>query len=720
MKKLIALSVFLCLQIIAFGQNYSYEIKMSDFEQVSESEFQFDLYLRKGPGSQDFALYTMQCRWSHQASIVNGGSFQSSYLTIVGGVNPTGTQLYQKIGWFSNADFTRISSTQLNWATINAPGGGEEVTVISDTWLKVARFSAKLRNAANTGFHNFADTDPQFAFELSGLNTIVRRCAGWTGTNPGALMEGEENYQVPRASNGLTPALGVAVNTHPLCGYYLGGGNDWSSGNFWNNTLSAGHPAKNQLPGPTNNALIGVNAFISPATQVTVDHLILRSQGSLVIQSDASGTGSLIHNNPGVMAGIERFIPASNWLDIEDGWHFISSPVANFPISPAFTSDPPQSYDFYSWSEADNLWVNFKNTTEPPTWNSVNNGSTLFQLGKGYMVAYQTGSTRTFSGEINVGDVTIQNLPVSSGDNRSWHLLGNPFASSVNWYTGCSPSNIGGVAQVWNESNKSYTAINDNEAIPAAQGFMVQALNGGGGCLVLASGNRTHSGNGFYKSSLSYPVLKVRVSDPQNASCQETQIRLNPESTEGLDDRYDGEFLPGYAPRFYSVLEGKKLAVNSFPTLSANSRIPLNFEKKNGSVYLLQTEGLKSIPATAWLLDKKNQQQVNLSQNPIYSFTANDGDNPARFELFFTSVGIEKPENQEPFSAWLNGNEIHHTALQSRVEKATLTDMAGRQLITWHHPAGQVLRLESSLTAGWYVLRILSAEQFRSVKLFIP
>jgi len=67
----------------------------------------------------------------------------------------------------------------------------------------------------------------------------------------------------------------------------------------------------------------------------------------------------------------------TDWADWRDGWHFISSPVAAQAISPNFTVDPVSDFDFFTWYEPLNLWVNFENNTVPPTWstaNAINNG----------------------------------------------------------------------------------------------------------------------------------------------------------------------------------------------------------------------------------------------------------------------------------------------------------------------------------------------------------
>ena len=54
--------------------------------------------------------------------------------------------------------------------------------------------------------------------------------------------------------------------------------------------------------------------------------------------------------------------------------------------------------------------------------------------------------------------------------------MGNPFPSAIEWGTAdWALSNVGGVAQIWDESG-NYTLINTGDIIPSTNGFFVQAL----------------------------------------------------------------------------------------------------------------------------------------------------------------------------------------------------------------------------------------------------
>jgi hypothetical protein len=106
----------------------------------------------------------------------------------------------------------------------------------------------------------------------------------------------------------------------------------------------------------------GAVVTIAANSALTVGGTLTNPQSSgLVIKPD----GSLIQNSSAVQATMERDISGWGVPTASHGWHFLSSPVAAQSIDPAFTSNPPGNYDFYSWWEATNVWVNYKNTATP-------------------------------------------------------------------------------------------------------------------------------------------------------------------------------------------------------------------------------------------------------------------------------------------------------------------------------------------------------------------
>lgn len=449
----------------------------------------------------------------------------------------------------------------------------------------------------------------------------------------------------------------------------------------------------------------GASVTVNPGVALTVNGVLLNEAGNtgLILKSDLTGTASLIHATENVNATVERYMNDTDWTNWMDGWHFLSSPVVDQPISPSFTSDP---YDFYSWYEAQNLWVNFKNTTVSPTWNEVNGGIN-FISGKGYMAAYDEPGVKLFQGQLNINSIPVENLVITGSTqvNRSWHLLGNPFSSAISWdgSSAWSLQNIGGVAKIWNEQNQSYSDISSVPAgiIPATNGFMVQVMSGTGS-LVIPASKRVHSLQPFYKSSS--PMLNITVKNDINGSAQESRLIFSSEATAGFDFQYDGEFLQGYGPAFYSHSGELNLSTNALPVPVTANRVPFSFIPNEGEYYTITASGMESFSESLYLYDLKLDQAVCLSTHPVYHFSSSAGDNPNRFILTFSSTGMEDPE-KAPANAWISGDILYVTTIDE-YNKAEIIDIRGRVLQTNELKGRGLHQVQVNLATGTYVLRI--------------
>ncbi|MBK7030715.1 MAG: PKD domain-containing protein, partial [Bacteroidales bacterium] len=470
---------------------------------------------------------------------------------------------------------------------------------------------------------------------------------------------------------------------------------DWNTAGNWSYNVVPGAGLNAIIPSGTTNYPIltadvtcknlsirsGASVKINPAIALTVNGSLINAAGTsgLVIKSDITGTGSLIHTSENVNATVERYMNNTDWTNWVDGWHFLSSPVLNQPISPNFTTSP---YDFYSWYEPQNLWVNHKNTTVSPTWNEVNGGGD-FNLGSGYMAAYDEAGVKLFEGILNVEDVTKGNLTITGSTqvNRSWHLLGNPFSSALNWDGGSEWSlvNISGVAKIWNEENQSYSDLSSvpSSVIPSTNGVMVQVVSGTGS-LVLPASKRIHSDQPFYKSSA--PHIKLLVKNLESGSAQESHVYFNADASNGFDLKYDGEFLEGYGPKFYSSAEGLYLSTNTLPYPIQGTSIPFSLIPNEGASYKLSFQGLESISEALYLIDLKLNSAVHLNKNPEYSFTSEADDDAQRFVLSFSAVGFDETQADGKMNAWIIRNTLYVKSDDVHT-KVGIFDMQGKQLL---------------------------------------
>ncbi|MDD2962750.1 MAG: fibronectin type III domain-containing protein, partial [Bacteroidales bacterium] len=409
------------------------------------------------------------------------------------------------------------------------------------------------------------------------------------------------------------------------------------------------------------------NLTIAPGGAVTVGASPdqgLSVNGNMLIQSDASGTGSFIgdaddYDITGTVT-VQRYINGA-----ADAWHLLSSPVTGQAISGEWTpsgSYPDASgYDLYAYDEATNTYVNRKNTIASPVGvgprfddPSVNNGLN-FLAGKGYMCAYETvGTAKIFSGTLNEGifytDLSKEGSSVYAGAN----LVGNPYPSSIDWKA--SPSvdlsgvrtETGGGKQfyTWNEGANNYGVYNNNNAgnngtngasrfIAPMQAFWVMAAEDGGD-LGFDNDSRVHSSQAWLKTAeATNPTLVIRATAPGQNGYDEAMVEFNHESSVGgATKRFS---FVATAPSLYLEKNTEKFSISFLTDVATNPEIPVSFKAGiDGSYTLAATQGLENFERVT-LHDLATGTTQELLQNPVYPFSASTTDAPNRFKLTFGS-----------------------------------------------------------------------------------
>lgn len=519
----------------------------------------------------------------------------------------------------------------------------------------------------------------------------------------------------------IAPATAGTVMLNGSIPQTISGSGSFMAGPFSTLVFSNSAGVTLDMNATFNNLTItnGGSFTISPGRELTVN-------GDLITGAPASGfiiepDGSLIHGSPGVTGTVKRSFSAATWTDPRDGWHFLSSPVAGQAIDPTggfITTGAGNDFDLYLWSEPGDLWINYKNTTTAPLFTDLNGGN-VFATGKGYLSAYQQAGDKVFSGVLNVADVPVENLTSSGPEasNRGWHLLGNPFPCALTWYTGWTTSNIGGVASIWNEEGRSYSPRNPGEPIPACNAFMVKVEGNAGtyGSLTIPASQRIHSSQPWYKET-GFPVIRLVARDLDQPSFQESQIRFNPLSTKNFDVDFDGRYLPGYAPVFYSVSGEEKLMVNSLPGTEENMYVPLIFEKKNGDHFRIEAEISGNISPQVLLTDKKTGTVHNLTNDPVYGFTADEGDESERFGITFIHADIAEPSGQKTH-VYAHGNAImiNHPG-NTRVEIFGIT---GECLVVRDLTGTATGKLILEAPEGIYLVRVSKGDRVAITKVLI-
>jgi len=643
-------------------------------------------------GSPDKLTFDIEIKSSESTDMVSGGlvfNFNQS----VFGVAPT--VIITKGDDFSSfsASPITVNPGTVSYEQSNFTGS----TTVSATYLKFCSVSMDLDNiCGNPGItFNSGSMDGTSFYDLN----------NWFG------------YVNSYENDLLSFSFGTSASTS-----WVGGvSSDWNDHTNWTDCV----------PGATSNVIIGIGTYPAIASSnVTVEDLTIQPgaaltvnpsfsltvSGSLLIESDTTGTGSLIQD--GVLTGtIQRQIKGwgsySALLKNGHGWHLLSSPVAS-QLNASF-QNLLDNDDFLKWNEVGNAWENRRMPD-----NTLNSSfETTFGIGKGYLVAYEDNKTNLFQGILNVADVSVNGLTNSwtAGPVNYYghHLLGNPFASALEWGTGdWSRTNVENHVQIWNEVNASYSVIGVGDPIPAMQGFFVYTP--GSGSLTIPASARIHSTQGFYKSTNDQILLVARDLDHQ--MLQESKVSFNSDATELYDLEYDSYYMAGYAPTFYSVSNGEAFALNTLPEVSDDLTIPFVFVKNDGTNFSITLE--ENIEdATIYLVDLKANQTINLSEVNQYSFVSVAGDNPDRFLLKFSPVGINDVINNTSVNIFAYGNTLYLNSSEYLGNTTvSVFDMLGREILQEQITLDGQSAINISGYSGAYIVRAVTDREVVSKKVY--
>jgi hypothetical protein len=647
------------------------------------------------------------------------------------------------------------TKTSGNW---NAPGTWQ--IQIGGTWYDASDYpNATSKNVIILNSHTVTVTDN------------AGNCNNLTVNNGGKLWDNNASttYFVDvygDITNNGTIGSSDGGTTVDLVSLYIDGTSCTISGS---GSFDAGRMSKNTTTNLTTNITIGMNiilrytnassaAFYNGAGVTTTLNVVINPLSSLTcpnakidltystltINSDATGTGALldngtITNNANVQ--VKRFL--TSYITSDDKkYHIISSPVTAQAIQPGFVANPPNSGDdFYKWDEPITTWINSKDGSG--NWNSL--FETNFGIGTGYLVAYPTDQTKTFSGALNTYPaasplvLTCSYTLFASGGYDGWNMIGNPFVASLDWNQVTKGDGVDNALYYYDASIQNYryflqlvsgTSIGGgSQYIPPMQGFFVHA-NGNETQRTVTINNfmRTTSGLGtFYKESKSIPENYLVLKVDNETFSDETYIVLFEQASANYDGKFDalkkGTMNP-QIPMLYTITpDNTDLAINSLPASAAKTALPLGFKAGSDGSYTLTASELNSFVSgsTITLEDMKAGKTQNLMQNPVYSFTASTSDDDQRFLLHFSGpFGINDPAEPAGVSFYSNGNHIYITAEKTTGSgRVFIYNLLGQEVFSKELQSGNTNILTPNVISGYYIIRIVTDKGTVNEKVFL-
>ena len=491
-------------------------------------------------------------------------------------------------------------------------------------------------------------------------------------------------------------------------------------------TIKSGHTVTVNTSATVNSITIesGAVLSISSGNNLTVSGALANSgtSSAMVVESG----GSLITN--GSVSGsatMKREIPS------DTKWHFISSPVTgqticdgNFaPTTGNFNATTGPTYDFYKWSEpvvSGNLnWLNLKNSDW--TLNTTNFGTNpQFDSKTGYLVAYSPSfagsSLKAFAGILVSGDQTIS-LGTSG---NTWNLVGNPFASAVDWDLVSKTNLDGGYYYIYNENkaggagyesylDATHKTSGANGKIASTQGFFVKAS---GSSLILPNSARVHDNN-WMKSSLAEPANQLTVRLHNSINYDEAFLIFEEQGTPGRDffDAFKMRSMQTDIPQIGSIIEDEtELSINSLPFSLESFQVQLRTYIPADGEYSLEFSGIQSFPITPGIVleDLKLNQYHDVTSNLVYSFSSLVSDDPDRFVLHFTGLTSSAGSLPAiPYIVITDKNFIKVITLNpENPHHISVTDMAGRTIYSGQRAFHKTSCIDLSGHQGVFIVSV--------------
>lgn len=463
---------------------------------------------------------------------------------------------------------------------------------------------------------------------------------------------------------------------------------------------------------------------IDTASNLTITGTLTNNAGTsgLVIRSDTTSSGSLIHNTAGVNATVERYM-------LGNRWHIVSPPLSGQDINDFLTdadNNIPTSganYGMMEYSESVDEWLYFTAAT-----------AGNLQVGSGYLLRNTMDTTVWMYGALNTSQVDVS----VTRDAYGWNAIGNPFPSSIGvredaytdddflTYNAAEFDPSFAVLYIWDEpevrapstsywkvvGNSGYSSSKtelDQAYLQPGQGFLIRAKEGGG-TMSFTTDMRVHENTGTYFKSTREPWPGLNLIVKNETASTSTAVTFHANMTNGLDVTYDAGLFGGDSRfRLYSRLvedNGINFMLQCLPDNGDSTIIPIGLDYKEGGLVnfsaetVLLPEGFNVILEDRLLniFTKLNELSSEYSV-VVDANTSGIG----RFYLHTYQAPMAPEEPEEPVN--LNSNNISPLLIYSYggdiIIKGEITGIANAKL---YNLAGSLVRTYELMPSDLNVL----------------
>ncbi|MCD4737629.1 MAG: hypothetical protein K8R53_16435 [Bacteroidales bacterium] len=430
------------------------------------------------------------------------------------------------------------------------------------------------------------------------------------------------------------------------------------------------------------NLTVSVGAWLTIAATGDLTATGLTTiDGMLHITSDMTGaSGSFI--DAGGLAGagnfqFDRYLTSAP-PGIDDGWHYISSPVNN-TVTGDFIG-----YWVKEWQESTNTFFDIDpfigpNCCPPSQFTVSINVMQGYSVKQDitYSCVCPTGNVIEFGGDlqgncpdgtvfsppcpgnhgtalasitnVNTGNLTSTITGSNSGANAypNWNLVGNPYPSGwdydafflgPNW-----PAGLFDAIYYWDEAFFQYASYvngisnnNGSQFVPPTQAFFFEA-DGTVPVIPLnfTNAERTYTGAGYFYKEIPQELLRLEVAGSENVD--QTTIYFAENATAMHDGNFDAKKLFSETVSLWTNAGSIDLSINGMP---ATDMVPVNFKAVASGTYTI--EAIDNGFEFVYLEDLKTGILHDL--NSAYEFSYTEGEDTDRFVIHFGEISLENAQ----------------------------------------------------------------------------
>ncbi|SHJ15250.1 Por secretion system C-terminal sorting domain-containing protein [Tangfeifania diversioriginum] len=656
-----------------------------------------------------------------------------------------------------NIDFksTTISATETNWSA--TPGmlfqgnnslGNSKYTVD----FTVSGNSAEINFNGDESAQNLGATNNDFAEVSTEYKTLVSIKAliisntGVAGISfDQDLMNGNQLYKLSAAPWFSSYAITNGYASENLTDIFVGRifsaagwsqilGLDWTK--VVNTSVWEGDATiPDDLLSNINNLRIHPSATLSvpPSGKLTVYGTTdIGSDKRLIINSDETGTGSLLASSVSGIAKAQKFIEPNTW-------QMIAPPLNGQGIADFLTT---------------NTGIGFANGTErsitdfdasSESWNNnfTTSASGNIETGKGYFMLLSDSNQVEFSGNVQTGD---QNIAVAA---EKWNFIGNPYTSAIRINSATENESdflsenaekldpAYGAIYMWNEPDESngyageFKVISNASApmdIQQGQAFFVK-MNSGESSVGFNSGMQAHNPL-LQQKSASEGNHFVRLNASSGETDFSTLLSFLDGMTTGLDPTYDAALFSGTTDlTVYTLMAGENdvpFAIQALPIVEySETIIPIGLEFEIGGEVVFSAD-LTNMPNSAEVIleDTQNEMLTDLTEGNYTVEIEADFSSEDRFVLHvkYVATDAELIYTENDLKVFFNRNEqIVVDGNVSGKTIAKLYDLKGRLIKNENLIQGNYNKIQlSAFDPGIYLLHIQDLERNKTQSFKIP